>query len=89
MKFAESWPVLERAVKTAADAGNDALHLQALTNLALSYLRGVKPKLARKTGKIMCNDFDMITFWTGVHDLPLPTPSRAVWQDFRATQSIA
>ena len=53
MKFAESWPILERAVKAAASSGNDALHLQALTNLALAYLRGVKPKLARKTGKIM------------------------------------
>jgi tetratricopeptide (TPR) repeat protein len=49
MDFAKSWPVLELAVDmSAGEAKHRAVHQQALTNLALSNLRGARPEEALK-----------------------------------------
>ena len=49
MDFAKSWPVLELAVDMSAEeAKHRAVHQQALTNLALSNLRGARQEEALK-----------------------------------------
>ena len=46
MEYRKSWPVLEHAVKMSKGAKHAAMHQQALTNLALSNLRGGRPEEA-------------------------------------------